>query len=129
MCTGAVAEARRPAQYLVRGVPDEALLRKVSQPSHLDQTVLCCEECYVLGITRFSSIYDLYTLDACFLFWGFFFCFFFFVFFFWLPRMACGALPCMILVPEPGTESMAVAVNVRSSNHGTNRDVSLHTRC
>ena len=35
----------------------------------------------------------------------------------------------MILVPKPGTESMALAVEVWSSNHGTNRDVSLHTRC
>ena len=73
LCTGAAAEARRPAHYLVRGIPDEALLRKVSQPSHLNQTVLCCEECYVLGVTRFSSIYDLYTLDACFLLGVFFF--------------------------------------------------------
>ena len=67
----------------------------------------------------FSSICDLCTLDVCFLFWGWFS--------FWLPCMAYGALPCMISVPEPGTEP--TAVKVWNPNHCTNGDTSLHSRC
>ena len=73
----------------------------------------------------FSSIYDLHTLDVWFLF---FFVFFVFGCPAWCPAPH-GALPRMILVTEPGPESTAVAVNVWGSNHCTNRDVSIQTRC